>query len=237
MSFAVSVEDLGKRYRVDAPGVVPGPHWALRHVSLSVEPGEVFGIVGRNGAGKSTLLRVLAGITDPSEGSATLAGSVRSLLEAGAGFHPDLTGRENVRVNARLMGLGVYEVEKRMDAIVSFAGVGEFIDTLLRNYSSGMHLRLAFAVAVHVEPDVMLVDDVLAAGDAEFQGRCLQRILAAGRAGRTVLLVSHDQTLLREACARVLWLEAGGVRMLGRPAEVLAAYSAAQPAPVDHTSR
>lgn len=200
--------------------------WALRDVTFRVGEGEAVGIVGRNGAGKSTLLRVLTRITEPTAGVARTRGRVGSLLEVGTGFHPELTGRENVFLNAALLGMRGRDVARRFDEIVAFAGLDRFIDTPVKHYSSGMYVRLAFAVAAHLDPDVLVVDEVLAVGDAEFQRRCVGRMLAAEREGRTVLFVSHDLETLARLCGRAIWLEDGRVADDGPVGPVLDRYLA-----------
>jgi lipopolysaccharide transport system ATP-binding protein len=189
----------------DAPGV----HWALRDVSFELKHGEVLGVIGRNGAGKSTLLKVLSRITEPTRGRAVMTGRVGSLLEVGTGFHPDLTGRENVYLNGAILGMDRSYVDRRFDEIVEFAGVAKFIDTAVKRYSSGMYLRLAFAVAAHLEPDILIVDEVLAVGDAQFQKKCLGKMSSVSKEGRTVLFVSHNLTAVRTLCTRAILLRQG----------------------------
>lgn len=198
--------------------------WALRNVDLTVEAGEVVGIIGRNGAGKSTLLKVLSRITDPTEGQAVLHGRVGSLLEVGTGFHPELTGRENVFMNGAIMGMKREEIAARLDAIVEFAGVERFIDMPVKRYSSGMHVRLGFAVAAHLDPDILLVDEVLAVGDAEFQKRCLGTLSDAARSGRTVLFVSHNMAAIQDFCTRAYWIHDGMVAGQGEVRSVIQQY-------------
>ena len=198
--------------------------WSLRDVSFSVADGESVGIVGRNGAGKSTLLKVLMRITSPTSGESRTRGRVAALLEVGTGFHPELTGRENVFLNAAVLGMSRAETVRRFDEIVDFAGTERFLDTPVKRYSSGMYLRLAFAVAAHLEPDVLIVDEVLAVGDAEFQRKCLGRMSQAESEGRTVVFVSHDLASLQRLCARSLWLEAGSVRDDGPTPHILRSY-------------
>lgn len=183
--------------------------WALKDVSFDVKRGEVVGIIGRNGAGKSTLLKILSRITKPTEGFAEIHGRVGSLLEVGTGFHPELTGRENIYLNGSIMGMPRATIDRKFDDIVSFAEVDQFIDTPVKRYSSGMHMRLAFAVAVHLEPEVLIIDEVLAVGDAQFQKKCLERISGIGKGGRTILLVSHNLYAVRSICQRVFVLEKG----------------------------
>jgi lipopolysaccharide transport system ATP-binding protein len=200
---------------------------ALDDVSFDVEPGQVLGIVGRNGAGKTTLLKLLSRITKPTSGEARVWGRVGSLLEVGTGFHPDLTGRENVYLNGAVLGMKRREIERRFDEIVSFAEVERFLDTPVKRYSSGMYLRLAFAVAAHLEPEILVVDEVLAVGDAEFQRKCLGKMGEVSGEGRTVLLVSHNMAAVTSLATSCLWLDAGRVRELGRPPDVVAAYLSA----------
>ena len=183
--------------------------WALDDVSFNVQAGESIGIIGRNGAGKSTLLKILSRITPPTKGKAILRGRMASLLEVGTGFHPELTGRENVYFNASILGLRKAEVVKKFDEIVAFSGVEQFIDTPLKHYSSGMQLRLAFAVAAHLEPEILVIDEVLAVGDAEFQKKCLGKMDEVSKSGRTVIFVSHNLTMVKSLCQRGLLLEQG----------------------------
>jgi lipopolysaccharide transport system ATP-binding protein len=247
MSTAISVEGLSKQYRIgelqSAYGTLRDsltasarrlarlehrPHfeeiWALRDVSFDVHDGEVFGIVGRNGAGKSTLLKILTRITTPTAGRATIRGHVGSLLEVGTGFHPELTGRENVFMNGAVLGMKRREIQQKFAEIVEFAGVERFIDTPVKRYSSGMSVRLAFAVAAHLEPEIMLVDEVLAVGDAEFQRRCLGRMEELSDSGRTVLFVSHQMQAVSQLCDRAIQLREGGIVDEGPAGEVVARY-------------
>src|SRR5512132_3943838 len=183
--------------------------WALKNVSFEVAPGEVLGIIGRNGAGKSTLLKVLSRITEPSTGRAELYGRVASLLEVGTGFHPELTGRENVYLNGSILGMSRKELRRQFQEIVAFAEIERFIDTPVKHYSSGMYVRLAFAVAAHLEPEILIVDEVLAVGDAAFQKKCLGKMEEVAHAGRTVLFVSHDMTAIARLTNRCLLLTNG----------------------------
>src|ERR1017187_566515 len=185
--------------------------WALKDVSFEVQPGEVLGIIGRNGAGKSTLLKILSRITDPTEGRVTIRGRVASLLEVGTGFHQELTGRENVFLNGAILGMSRAEIKRKFDEIVAFAEVERFLDTPVKRYSSGMYVRLAFAVAAHLEPEILVVDEVLAVGDAEFQKKCLGRMGEVSKEGRTVLFVSHAMPVVQRLCTRVLWLANGKI--------------------------
>jgi lipopolysaccharide transport system ATP-binding protein len=198
--------------------------WALRDVSFDVPEGQVLGVVGRNGAGKSTLLKVLTRITTPTAGHVEIRGRVGSLLEVGTGFHPELTGRENIYLNGSILGMKRREIERRFDAMVEFSGVEKFIDTPVKRYSSGMYVRLAFSVAAHLEPEIMLVDEVLSVGDAEFQRRCLGRMEELGSAGRTVLFVSHALSAIAQLCDRAIQIDSGIVVQDGPPAEVIANY-------------
>jgi len=198
--------------------------WALRGVDLEVAPGDSVGIVGENGSGKSTLLKLLAGIIPPHEGTVEVGGAVASMLELGAGFHPDFSGRENVYMNAAIQGLSRREVDARLDEIIAFSELESFIDNPVRTYSSGMYTRLGFAVASHVDSDVLLLDEVLAVGDEAFQRKCLGRIFEYRRGGGTVLFVSHDAEAVERVCDRAVLLEHGEVRADGPPADVLATY-------------
>ena len=198
--------------------------WALKGVSFEVQRGEVIGIIGRNGAGKSTLLKVLSRITEPTAGRVILRGRVASLLEVGTGFHPELTGRENIYLNGAILGMTRVEIRKKFDEIVDFAGVEKFIDTPVKRYSSGMYVRLAFAVAAHLEPEILLVDEVLAVGDAEFQKKCLNKMQDVGREGRTVLFVSHNMPAITRLCERAILLGDGLVLGDGPASEVVAGY-------------
>lgn len=231
----LSARNLGKRYRIGGSSAAYGTLrdalerlfsrqnrgledqrtevWALRHVDLDVMPGEVVGVVGRNGAGKSTLLKILSRITRPTEGSAVIRGRVGSLLEVGTGFHPELTGRENVFLNGAILGMSRADINRRFDAIVAFSEIERFLDTPVKHYSSGMHMRLAFSVAAHLEPDVLVVDEVLAVGDAFFQRKCLGLMGEVSRQGRTVLFVSHSIPALLNLCTRGVLLEGGQLTM------------------------
>jgi len=247
MATAISVQGLSKRYRIGqyqtaygtlrdalSGGVrrmVAREHhdedrdmWALRDVSFDVPDGEVLGIVGRNGAGKSTLLKILTRIASPTEGRAEIRGRVGSLLEVGTGFHPELTGRENVFLNGSILGMRQREIVSKFDEIVDFSGVGQFLDTPVKRYSSGMSVRLAFAVAAHLEPEILLVDEVLAVGDAEFQRRCLWRMEDLSASGRTVVFVSHQMQAVAQLCDRAIWLDHGQVEREGPASDIVAEY-------------
>ena len=230
----VALEHVAKRYSLGGRRGVLGlarragdgqrTLWALRDVSLCVAAGESVGLIGHNGAGKTTLLRLLAGITRPTSGSVRTSGRVASLINLGAGFHPELTGRENIFLNGVILGLSRREVRQRFDDIVEFADLGAFIDTPLKRYSSGMYARLGFAVAAHVDPDVLLVDEVLSVGDVAFQDRSIRKMLSFREGGRAILFVSHNLSAVEMMCQRVVWLDHGSVRMHGPTAEVVQAY-------------
>jgi lipopolysaccharide transport system ATP-binding protein len=247
MATAVSVEEISKRYvlgqyrgaygtlrdsvAATAHRVVRREHrpqgeeiWALRDVSFELQEGEVLGLVGRNGAGKSTLLKILTRITNPTSGKALIRGRVSSLLEVGTGFHPELTGRENVFLNGAVLGMKQREIVRKFSDIVEFSGVEKFIDTPVKRYSSGMSVRLAFAISAHLDPEVLLVDEVLAVGDAEFQRRCLGRMEELSNSGRTVLFVSHQMQAVSQLCDRAIELEAGHVVDDGPAGQVVAHY-------------
>jgi len=246
MTAAIAAESLSKRYRIgelqrgygtlrDSLAAAgrrirqTGHHhheeiWALKDITFDVAQGEVLGVIGQNGAGKSTLLKVLTRITTPTSGRATIRGRVSSLLEVGTGFHPELTGRENVFLNGAILGMKRREIIRKLPDIVAFSGIDQFMDTPVKRYSSGMYVRLAFSVAAHLEPEIMLVDEVLAVGDAEFQRRCLGRMEEIGGTGRTVLFVSHNMQAVAQLCDRVILLERGGVVVDGPSTDVVAQY-------------
>ncbi len=244
MAESVTVENLSKSYELGAllretqlrdqlVNLVRAPFrkrrpkeilWALRDVSFRVNEGEVVGIVGRNGAGKSTLLKILSKITYPTSGTVKARGRIASMLEVGTGFHEELTGRENVYLNASIIGMRKREVDAKFDQIVAFAGVERFIDTPIKRYSSGMRMRLGFAVAAHLEPDVLIVDEVLAVGDAVFQKKCITAMQDMRGGGRTVLFVSHNMSAVENLCSRGIWIANGQVRMDGTTHEVIEAY-------------
>ena len=251
---AILVERLGKQYRIGQTrgprtlredlvelarrpfhgNGIAEPHtvWALRDVSLQVEQGEVVGIIGGNGAGKSTLLKILSRIVTPTEGWAEITGRVGSLLEAGTGFHSELTGRENVYMSGAILGMRKAEIERKFEEIVAFADIGPFLDTPVKRYSSGMQVRLAFAVAAHLEPEVLIVDEVLAVGDTEFQKKCLGRMRDVSRGdGRTVLFVSHNMEAVQRLCGRAILLERGRVVAAGPTGPIVAQYLARNEAP------
>jgi lipopolysaccharide transport system ATP-binding protein len=248
-SSVIRTESLGKRYQrgvVGTSGLLrdklaqafKAPHrvfgrdrkenfWALKDVSVDVREGEVLGLIGRNGSGKTTLLKILSRITRPTQGWAEIHGRVGSLLEVGTGFHPELTGRENTFLSGAILGMGKQEIVRKFDEIVAFAELEQFIDTAVKHYSSGMYVRLAFAVAAHLEPEILLVDEVLAVGDIRFQKKCLGKMGDVARGGRTVILVSHQLTQIRRLCHRTVWLDGGEVRKAGSTPELVTAYEEA----------
>ncbi len=251
----IEIEGVGKRYRIRGQrerylslrdelaksarrlspfsrprSPVPGrseDFWALKDVSLTVNEGEVLGIIGRNGAGKSTLLKILSKITPPTEGRITMRGRVASLLEVGTGFHPELSGRENIYLNGAILGMTRAEVRRKFDEIAAFAEVEKFLETPVKRYSSGMYVRLAFAVAAHLEPEVLLVDEVLAVGDIAFQKKCISKMRDASHSGRTVLVVSHNMQVIASICRRALWLDSGKCVVGGDAADVVGQYERA----------
>jgi lipopolysaccharide transport system ATP-binding protein len=204
-----------------------GDFWALRDVNFEITHGDVVGVIGRNGAGKSTLLKVLSRVTEPTSGRVILRGRVGSLLEVGTGFHPELSGRENIYMNGSILGMTRREIASKFDDIVDFAEIGEFLDTPVKRYSSGMYVRLAFAVAAHLEPEILIVDEVLAVGDAAFQKKCLGKMKDVARTGRTVLFVSHQMSAVSSLCAHAIWLNDGAVHATGPAAEIVRQYLAA----------
>jgi lipopolysaccharide transport system ATP-binding protein len=227
-SAVVSAQGLGKRYRLGrrrrSGGSVDRDVWALRDASFELGEGEILGLVGANGAGKTTLLKILSRITDPTEGTATLHGRVGALLEVGTGFHPELTGRENVFLNGAILGMSRGEIQKKFDEIVGFAEVERYIDTPVKFYSSGMYVRLAFAVAAYLEPEILLVDEVLAVGDAAFQRRCLGKMDEVAESGRTIVFVSHNMSAVARLCTRAVLLEGGRLTAEGSAREVIERY-------------
>ncbi|MFP3855445.1 MAG: ABC transporter ATP-binding protein, partial [Anaerolineales bacterium] len=245
--WAVRVEDLGKEYRI---GGMPSGYttlrdtisnafsrlrrgevrqryetiWALKNISFELKRGQALGIIGRNGAGKTTLLKILSRVTEPTEGVAKIRGRVGSLLEVGTGFHPELTGRENIYLNGAILGMTRSEIDRKFDEIVSFAEVEKFIDTPIKRYSSGMNLRLAFSVAAHLEPEILVVDEVLAVGDAEFQRKCVGKMSDVAEQGRTVLFVSHDMSAILRLTEEAIVLEGGQIVMRADSAEAVDYY-------------
>ena len=236
-SIAISVENVSKKFRIYheknqylKSTLLSGKRaryedfWAVNDVSFEVPGGSTFGIIGSNGSGKSTLLKCIAGILQPEKGSIVTHGRTAALLELGSGFHPDLSGRENVYLNGALLGLTRRELERRFDEIVDFAGLDEFIDTPVKNYSSGMAVRLGFAIAINVNPDILIIDEVLAVGDASFQQKCYQKIESFRRDGKTILFVSHGLGDVTTLCSQVLWMEKGRARAIGRSIDLVSDY-------------
>ncbi len=214
-----------KRFKkLSEPTSDAGMFSALEEISLEVQPGEVVGLVGRNGAGKSTLLKILSRITEPTSGRAVLRGRVGNLLEVGTGFHPELSGRENIYLNGAILGMKRTEIDQKFDRIVDFSQIEKFLDTPVKRYSSGMYVRLAFAVAAHLEPEILLVDEVLAVGDTAFQKKCLGKMSDVARSGRTVLFVSHNMAAMKQLCDRCVWLDGGRVKMIGPTDDVIRSY-------------
>ncbi|MEN8145863.1 MAG: ABC transporter ATP-binding protein [Gemmatimonadota bacterium] len=211
--------------------------WALRDIEFEVKPGEVVGVIGRNGAGKSTLLKILSRITEPTTGFAEIHGRVGSLLEVGTGFHPELTGRENVFLNGAILGMSRAEIRAKFDEIVAFSEIEKFIDTPVKHYSTGMGLRLAFAVAAHLDPEILIVDEVLAVGDASFQRKCLGKMGEVAHQGRTVLMVSHNMSAITQLCERTLLLDGGELVMDGPSSEIVSSYLSADGAVASRWSR
>ena len=225
------VEGLRDRLRRRSVSPPQSEFWALEDVSFDLDRGEVLGVIGRNGAGKSTLLKVLSRITEPTLGRVEMRGRIASLLEVGTGFHPELTGRENVYLNGTILGMRKREIDRKFDEIVEFAEVAQFVDTPVKRYSSGMYVRLAFAVAAHLEPEILVVDEVLAVGDAEFQKKCLGKMGDVAQQGRTVLFVSHNVAAVRAICSKGLLLSRGRVVAFGGAAEIIAQYTRDHAAP------
>jgi ABC-type polysaccharide/polyol phosphate transport system ATPase subunit len=238
-AFAIRVENVTQRFRVihERPDSVRElfskffrkkvryhDFEAVSGVSLSVEPGEVVGIVGRNGSGKSTLLKIIAGVYRPSVGSVSVHGTIAPLIELGAGMHPELTGRENILLNGLLMGFSKQDMMRREQSIIDFADIGDFIEAPIKQYSSGMYMRLAFAVATEVDPDILVMDEVLAVGDFEFQDKCFKRLRRFRESGKTILLVTHSMSQIEEICTRAVFLDRGRIIADGRPAEVIELY-------------
>jgi lipopolysaccharide transport system ATP-binding protein len=220
-----------------AGNVVPDHIWALKDVDLEVKPGEIIGLIGRNGAGKTTLLKVLTRITKPTTGRVRVWGRVGCLLEVGTGFHPELTGRENVFLSGSILGMRKKEIQRKFDEIVAFAGVEKFIDTPSKHYSTGMYTRLAFAVAAHLEPEILLIDEVLAVGDMEFQKKCLGKMETVSQGGRAIIFVSHQMNQIRSLCQKVAWVDAGQIRRIGPTAEVVGEYEIAMTSRQDSQRR
>lgn len=237
---AIQISDVSKKFRLerDRPSSVKemvlrfgrrrdvSDFWVLRDVDLEIPAGSFFGLIGHNGSGKSTLLRLIAGIHRPTEGEITTRGRLSALLELGSGFHPDLTGRENVYLNGAMLGMSRAQMSGAMDEIIDFSGIGDFIDSQVKIYSSGMYVRLGFAVAVNVNPEILLVDEVIAVGDQEFQGRCMEHMNKLLAGGTTIVLVSHSSQLVIELCDTVGWLDHGRMLEIGDPQKVVDSYLA-----------
>lgn len=230
----------GRTLREFVPALLKGrgfsePFYALRGVSFSVARGETLGIIGRNGSGKSTILKLIAGVMAPTSGEVHVRGRISPLIEVGAGFHPDLTGRENIFMNASILGMTNREIRERFHEIVSFAELWEFVDTPVKRYSSGMYVRLGFAVAVHSDPDILLVDEVLSVGDIEFQEKCMAKMREFQRQGVTIVVVSHGLEMVREFCHRAIWLDSGHIMADGDPRHVVSEYERAALGPAPST--
>ncbi len=225
-SLREEVENWCGRLRSGQQATAPGARdfWALRDISFAVEHGEVLGIIGSNGAGKSTLLKILSRITEPTHGEALIRGRVASLLEVGTGFHPELSGRENIFLNGAILGMNRREIRTKLDEIIDFAEIEQFLDTPVKRYSSGMYVRLAFAVAAHLEPEILIIDEVLAVGDAAFQKKCLTRMGDVAKGGRTVLFVSHNTSAIVNLCSRCVLIEKGKLTADGEPSEIINSY-------------
>jgi ABC-2 type transport system ATP-binding protein/lipopolysaccharide transport system ATP-binding protein len=236
-SLAVDIQHVGKRFKrhsdrrnsikerlVRGRARKPEDFWAVRDVTLQIPKGSVYGLIGHNGSGKSTLLKMIGGIYRPTEGSITTDGRVAALIELGAGFHPDMTGRENINLNGSILGLPRKDIQAVTEEIIEFSGLGDFINDPVKHYSSGMYVRLGFSVAVHMKPDVLVVDEVLAVGDEEFQRKCFDHLYALRRSGRTIIVVSHGLGQLEALCDEIAWLEHGEVQTAGAPTETIAAY-------------
>jgi len=249
MKPIIKVTNVGKQYRIGVrqepystirealSGAVRAPFrhlrrngparekfWALKGIDFEVQPGELLGVIGRNGAGKSTLLKILARITEPTTGRVELYGRLGSLLEVGTGFHPELTGRENIYLNGSILGMRRHEIDRKFDEIVAFSEVEKFLDTPVKHYSSGMYVRLAFAVAAHLEPEILVVDEVLAVGDVAFQRKCLGKMEDVSRHGRTVLFVSHNMQAIRSLCSKAIWLKEGELHSVGESSAIVESY-------------
>ncbi len=224
-SLAEGVSNTWNRLRGDRdPNQAASEFWALKDVSFDVQPGEVVGIIGRNGSGKSTLLKILSQIYEPTSGRAVLRGRLASLLEVGTGFHPELTGRENIYLNGSILGMTRREILRKFDEIVAFSEIEKFLDTPVKRYSSGMYVRLAFAVAAHLDPEILIVDEVLAVGDAQFQKKCLGKMQQVKKSGKSVIIVSHQTETIRSLCQKIIWLDNGSIKQYGNQNIVLSEY-------------
>src|SRR3954454_3764275 len=226
----VRFDQVSKRYRLRQAAGTPGPRdrdfWAVRDVSFEVTRGETLGIIGHNGAGKSTILKLLSSVTTPTSGEIRISGRLSALIEVGSGFHQELSGRENIYLSGSILGMRRREIATKLERIIDFAGVRDFIDAPVKHYSSGMYLRLGFSIAAHLEPDILLLDEVLAVGDASFQAKCLDRINELHRQGRTIVFISHDLGAVERLCGRVLLMNHGGIDAEGSAREVIAKYQA-----------
>jgi len=235
--IAISLEFLSKKYYLQEqktlkellPALFKGGKggkfiWAVKDLNLEVEKGETIGVIGRNGSGKSTLLKLIAGVTKPTTGQIVVEGKVSPLIELGAGFHPELTGRENIYLNASILGIPEKTVDRRFKEIVDFAELGEFIDTSVKHYSSGMYMRLGFSIAIHVEPEILLIDEILAVGDIAFQEKCMRKMEEFKQRKVTIVFVSHSMEAVRSFCQRVIWLDEGEIKEEGEPERVVNAY-------------
>src|SRR6202167_4484980 len=232
----IRLDRVSKQYRLRTSGNSPkrwysapfrrrsAPMWALSDVSFQVEQGEALGIVGHNGAGKTTILRILSSITSPTSGEITVRGRLAALIEVGSGFHPELTGRENIDLHGAILGMRSSEIRRKLDSIIEFAGVDQYIDVPVKRYSSGMYVRLGFSIAAHLDPDILLLDEVLAVGDAAFQAKCLQRIAELRKAGRTIVFISHDLAAVYRLCDRALLLSHGSILADGPAGQVIDQY-------------
>lgn len=223
----LKIGQVNDRTQKSENGSVPDVVWALKDISFDVKEGEVLGIIGRNGAGKSTLLKLLARVTQPTTGQIKVRGRIASLLEVGTGFHPDLTGRENIFLNGAILGMRKHEINRKLDEIIDFSGCERYIDTPVKRYSSGMYVRLAFAVAAHLDPEIMIIDEVLAVGDGDFQKKCLGKMRTMHNSGRTVILVSHQMSMISALCNRGIVMHNGGIRFVGDVSEAVLRYQRA----------
>jgi lipopolysaccharide transport system ATP-binding protein len=236
MDNVITISRLWKKYKIGQPNKLGDAlplflfrqklqeFWALKNINLSVKSGERLGIIGPNGSGKSTLLKIISGVTFPSQGEFTTKGKVAALLEIGTGFHPDFTGRENIYLYGTILGMELYEIKQRFDEIVGFSGIKKFLDTPVKYYSSGMYVRLAFSVAVHLEWDVLLVDEVLSVGDADFQQKCLTKIERSLESNKTMILVSHNLDIIRKFSSKVLFIKGGKIQKIGKADPIINYY-------------
>lgn len=236
MENVVVINNLWKKYKIGQPKKLGDAlpfflsrqklkeFWALKNINLSIKRGERLGIIGPNGSGKSTVLKIISGVTFPSQGNFTIAGKVAALLEVGTGFHPDFTGRENIYLYGTILGMELYEIKQRFDEIVRFSGIKKFLDTPVKYYSSGMYVRLAFSVAVHLDWDILLIDEVLAVGDVDFQKKCISKIGQSLKSERTLVLVSHNFDIIKKFTSKVLFIKNGKIQKIGKPDHVINYY-------------